>query len=356
MVDDRRLPHALLLEGPSGTSKMMLARAFVQYLHCTGRVKGDTDSCGRCPSCRQHEGFNHPDTFYSFPVVKKGESTVSDMFASEWRTMLTEYPLMDFRNWLVLLDNVNSQPRIYVTEGAELIRRLNLTAVASERKVVLMWLPERMQPECSNKILKVVEEPFADSMFVMVSDNPGAILPTIYSRLQRVKVPRYSESEVASYLTGRCGIDAVAADNISRLSDGDLNRAIELISVDDVSRQWLDMFASLMRLAYQRKVRELKSWSADVAALGREQAIRFISYCQRLVRENLILNINVDGLNSLTAAEADFCRKFSPFINERNVIRIVSLFDTAIADISANTNSKIVMFDVAVRMCMLIKC
>lgn len=355
MADGNRLPHALLLEGPAGASKMMLARAFVQYLHCTGRRPGDPDSCGRCPSCRQHEGFNHPDLFFSYPVVKKGEDTVSELFADEWKKMLTSHPLMDFRQWLLLLDNINAQPRIYVPEGKVIIRRLNLTPVASEHKVVMMWLPERMQTECANKILKVVEEPCPNSMFVMVSDDSRSILPTIYSRLQRIKVPRYSDAEVAEYLAGRLGVEPDVAEDLSRICDGDLNRAVELVSVDNSSDQWLSLFASLMRLAYQRKVRELKAWSADVAALGREQAIRFLTYCQRLVRENFIINIHVPGLNSLTAAEAEFCSRFSPFVNERNVLKIVALFDNAITDIAANTNSKIVLFDVAMRMCMLIK-
>lgn len=355
MVNDRRLPHALLLEGPEGASKMMLARAFVQYLHCTGRQPGDTDSCGHCPSCRQHESFNHSDTFYSFPVVKKGDFSVSEMFMKEWKVMLTENPLMPFAKWAELLDNINAQPKIYVNEGQEIIRKLNVTAVAADHKVVVMWLPEKMMPPTANKILKVVEEPFADSMFVMVSDTPRDILPTIYSRLQRIKVPRYTDTEVATYLRDRAAVDPAMADDIARLSDGSLNKAMSLICVNDSAAQWLEMFATLMRLAYQRKVRELKGWSTDIAALGREQIMSFLAYCERLVRENFVLNINAPQLNALTSAEAAFCARFSPFINERNVLKIKSLFDAAIDDIAANTNSKIVLFDVAVRMCMLIR-
>ncbi|MDE7125278.1 MAG: DNA polymerase III subunit delta, partial [Muribaculaceae bacterium] len=246
MVAGGRLPHALLFEGPAGSAKMMLARAFVQYIHCTGRGAGDSESCGRCPSCIQHTGFNHPDTFYSFPVIKKGDAPVSDMFMKEWKIMLSENPLMDFQQWTALLDNVNAQPRIYVSEGHEIIRRLNVTAVASEYKVVLMWLPEKMQTECANKILKIVEEPFTDSMFVMVSDSPRAILPTIYSRLQRINVSRYSDSEVARFLVESEGVaDAVAGD-IASISEGNLIRAKHLLATKDTSNAWLDMFAALM--------------------------------------------------------------------------------------------------------------
>jgi len=355
MASGGRIPHALLFEGPEGTAKMMLARAFVQYLHCTGRSAGDADSCGRCPSCLQHVGFNHPDTFYSFPIVKKGDVAVSGAFMKEWKTMLTENPLMDFGKWMTLLDSVNSQPRIYVPEGQDIIRKLTVTAVASEYKVVLMWLPEKMQPECANKILKIVEEPFAGSMFVMVSDTPRLILPTIYSRLQRVQVPRYSDEEVASYLEKSKAVEISVAEDIARISGGNLIRAEKLVEENGASQKWLELFATLMRLAYQRKVKELKWWATDVSALGREQVISFINYCQRLVRENFVLNISRPELNALTKPEETFCSKFAPFVNERNVLRITALFDEAVTDIAANSNGKIVMFDLAVRMCMLLK-
>ena len=170
MADADRIPHAILLEGPSGTAKYALARAMAQYIHCTNR--SEEDSCGVCASCKQHQSFNNADTYYSFPVVKRaGKDAISDDFLPAWRLFLAENPMMDFQQWTAALDNINAQPRIYVEEGIGLIRKLSLTAMAADYKIVLMWLPERMKTECANKMLKLVEEPFSDTIFIIPAPN-----------------------------------------------------------------------------------------------------------------------------------------------------------------------------------------
>ena len=185
-VDRNKIPHAILLEGPSGIGKYALARAFAQYIHCQNRQNGD--SCGMCPSCLQHGSFNHIDTHFVFPVVKKSspKKSFSDDYIDAWKDFLSENPYMDFQKWLVALDNVNAQPVIYVDESEELIRKLNFTSHQAKYKVVLFWLPERMNQECANKLLKLIEEPYGDTLFVFVSNNSREILPTNYSRTQRI--------------------------------------------------------------------------------------------------------------------------------------------------------------------------
>ena len=348
MADADRIPHAILLEGPSGTAKYALARAMAQYIHCTNR--SEEDSCGVCASCKQHQSFNNADTYYSFPVVKRaGKDAISDDFLPAWRLFLAENPMMDFQQWTAALDNINAQPRIYVEEGIGLIRKLSLTAMAADYKIVLMWLPERMKTECANKMLKLVEEPFSDTIFIMASDNPREILPTIYSRTQRISVKRYTDAEVSDYLSMSYGVGKQQADDIARISDGSIINALRHLSTGSSTSVQLDLFMRLMRLSYQRKVRELKAWSVEIAGMGREPQMSFLSYCQRLFRENFIMNLNIPPLNLLTSAEAAFCAKFSPFINERNVLKINSIFDDAIADIAANANAKIVFFDLAIK-------
>ena len=146
-VDNGRIPHAILIEGQPGIGKFMLARAFAQYVHCENRQNGD--SCGQCPSCIQHQTFNHIDTHFIFPVVKRGngKSSISDDFITEWREYLTESPYMDFDKWLIALNNINAKPHIYVEESADIIRKLNFTAHKAKYKIVLLWLPERMVNE-----------------------------------------------------------------------------------------------------------------------------------------------------------------------------------------------------------------
>ena len=355
MADERRVPHALLLEGPVGSAKFMLIRALAQYIHCENHTP-DGDSCGKCPSCLQHQTFNHIDTIYSFPVIKKaGKSTISNDCFGEFKNFITDSPYMDIEKWIAMLGNINSQPVIYVEEGAELIRRLNFTARQSLFKIVLLWLPERLKEETANKLLKLIEEPHPDTIFLMSSDNSRAILPTIYSRVQRIAVSRYSDDEIKHFLTASYPVSETDAETLARLSSGNVIEALSLVDISRMRQQFLDYFIELMRKAYQRKIGLLRQWSNDVAALGREQIIKFLDYASRLIRENFILNLHVDQLNYLTEDERKFSVNFARFINERNVLKMFEVLNKAREDIAGNANPKIVLFDLAVKTILLIK-
>ncbi|MDE6301622.1 MAG: AAA family ATPase [Muribaculaceae bacterium] len=354
MADTGHIPHALLLEGPAGVGKFALARAFAQYIHCTDRTP-DGDSCGRCPSCLQHQSFNNIDTFYTFPVVKRGTAGLSTDWLPEFRQFLTDSPFMDSDRWPSLLGNVNAQPLIYVEEASALVSRLNVAARQSAYKIVLLWQPERLGEATANKLLKLIEEPYSDTLFIMTSDNPEAILPTIYSRTQRISVRAYSPAEIVDILSSQFAIDRESATIAADLADGNVNAALRMVSVDKDKSRYLDLFMSLMRLAWTRKVKELRDWSNDVAAQGREDSIRFYDYCARMIRENFILNLGHADLNMLTDEELTFSRRFSPYINIYNVEDIFRLLTEARNDVARNTNGKIVAFDLAIKMILLIK-
>lgn len=355
MVDAGRIPHALLLQGPSGIGKMAVARAFAQYIHCTDRHDGEP--CGVCASCLQHQSFNHIDTYYVFPIVKRksGSSAICDDFLPEWREYLTDSPWMDYDKWLVALDKPNAQPVIYVDESASLLRKLQYTARTSLFKIVIVWLPEKMNTECANKLLKMVEEPFEDTLLVFVSNTPREILPTIYSRLQRIDMRRHSDELTAKWLEQTFGTDAADAMAVAHVAEGSLVAAERQLKVNADSKKFLDLFMQLMRLAYQRKVKELREWSEAVAGIGREKECRFLDYCIRMLRENFIYNIRVPGLNYLNRDEASFSANFARFINERNVEKLIAVLDKARIDIAGNGNAKIIMFDVAVKVILLLK-
>lgn len=354
-VDNGRIPHAILIEGQPGIGKFMLARAFAQYVHCENRQNGD--SCGQCPSCIQHQTFNHIDTHFIFPVVKRGngKSSISDDFITEWREYLTESPYMDFDKWLIALNNINAKPHIYVEESADIIRKLNFTAHKAKYKIVLLWLPERMVNECSNKLLKLIEEPFNDTLFVMVSNDSKQILPTIYSRTQRLELLRLGDEPIAIYLSQKYAINIDDALSIAHLAEGNINKAERELNLSEDNNKFFDLFVELMRLAYQRKIIDLKRWSNDIASLGREQSMQFLEYCQRLIRENFVYNINIRELNYLNQKEAQFSVNFARFITERNVEKLVEVMNKAQSDIMGNANAKIVFFDLSVKIILLLK-
>lgn len=352
MVQEGRLPHALLLSGPVGSGEMMLARALVQYLHCTGRRPDDADSCGRCPSCRQHESFNHVDLHFVFPVLKKGTVTVSDDWLPEWREFLRTDPWMDFRRWPALLGKPNGQPTIYKDDADDLQRKMSLTARASNLNVALMWLPERMQPATANGLLKLIEEPEEGTFFLLVSNSPADVLPTIYSRCQRLELRRLSDETVASLLgDGLNPADALAA---AHIAEGNYIAARDALGSAEADKN-LELFMELMRKAYARKVSDLKLWSERVNDLGRDGICRFLDYCQRMVRENFIMNLRVGSLNYLTSKEGQFSSRFFPFINERNVEQLIDELNEAATDIRGNGSGKIVLFDLAIKIIILLK-
>ena len=355
MADSDRIPHALLIEGPAGTGKFALARAFAQYIHCENHTS-EGEPCGVCPSCVQHQTFNHADTIFSFPILKSVSSAgLSDDLAGEWSDFLKSSPLMDFEEWLKYLGNTNGQPVIYSAEALNIARKFSTTSYSSRYKILLLWCPERMQTECANKLLKLIEEPYPDSLLIFVSNSPDEILPTVKSRLQSVKLLRIPDEEAATYLERNFAADHNMALSVSHIVNGNLTAAVKMLSQSKENAYFLDMFILLMRSAYKRQVGVLRKWSIDISGLGRESAIRFLSYCERMMRENFITNLHIPDMVYQTQEERNFSVRFSPFINERNVERLLAEFRSARQDISANGNAKIIFFDLAIHVILLLK-
>lgn len=358
MIDSDEIPHALLIHGEAGIPKLALARAAAQYLHCTNRQNGD--SCGVCPSCMQHQSLNNADTYYSFPFVKKSgkndDSANSNDFSDEWRAYIEENPIVEnYEKWLTFLKNENAQPLMYKGESVNIIHKMSLSALSSKYKVLIMWLPEKMNDKCANSLLKLIEEPTKDSIFLLVSDNCNAVLPTIYSRTQRIELKKLSTTQIATYLEKKYSIDIQDAIAVAATADGNVARAENNLAFDSENKDFFKEFVTMMRLAYSRDLKQLKEWSERIFAYKREKIRRFLTYASRMIRENYIYNIKDSQLNYMTRDEENFSTKFSPFINEGNVIKMLDEFNRAEIDIAGNANGKIVLFDLAIKITILIK-
>ncbi len=342
LADTSHVPHALMISGPSGSGKMLLARAFAQYLHCDNPHDGEP--CGVCTNCRLHADNGHPDLRYVFPWVKSRKldrETLTEL----WDNMLKESPSMPEERWLQLLEAGNSQPAIYVEDAEDIVQADAYPSTTSHFKITIIWLPEKMNPTCANKILKVVEEPSDGTVFIFVSNNELEVLPTIFSRVQRINVGRLSDSEISEYLTTHYHLVPDQANQYSRLCNGSLIRADELGGNTGENEEFLAMYQDVMRAAYAKKVNSLKRLSESVAAYGREKNKRFLNYMGRMIRENFLFNLHMPQLNAMTSHEEQFSVRFSPFINHHNVEDFLAETTRARRDIERNANAKVVIFD-----------
>jgi len=350
MAREDKVPHALLLCGPQGCGKMAVAIAFASYLLCG--EQGDNDSCGHCPQCVMADKLSHPDLHFSYPVIRpvgtNSEHKMSSSdFAAEWRDLLQNGSYFTMDQWLTAMKAANQQAQIGVGESDELIKKLSLKSSQGGYKVSIIWLPERMNQECANKMLKIIEEPPSKTVFLLVCEEPERLLETIRSRTQRIDLKRIAQKDIEKALVDRRGIDPDSARRIARAAAGSWLNALSELDAGNEKRLFLDMFIMLMRLAYMRNIKELRKWSDTVAAYGREKQKRMLAYFLRLVRENFMYNFHVAELTYMTQDEENFARNFARFINEANVIEISELMDRAIRDIGQNANAKIVFFDMA---------
>lgn len=354
MVDAERIPHALLLHGPSGVGKMAVARALVQYVNCTARRNGD--SCGECPACRQTAKLNNPDVHFIYPVLKNSAHPrgLSEEYSEEWKEFISRFPFMPPEEWLEIINAGNSRPVIYVTESEELLRVSSLSTYGDGYKIFIVWLPEKMNVETANKLLKVIEEPFEDTLFILVSNDAGSLMPTVRSRLQGVEFGPIPDADIISFLC-RGGKSYEEAEGLARIAAGNMNSASALLQHGSELAEFTELFIAVMRACYARKMTELMQLSESFAAMGREKSLRLLDYFARMLRESFISNLHCPPLEAMRPDEKNFVARFGPFINEANVEEMAREVDRAREDITRNANQKVVWFDLLIEFTRLIR-
>lgn len=289
-VNRNRISHAQLLVGDEGSGALPLAIAYAQYINCEHRT--ESDSCGVCPSCYQISRIAHPDLHFVFPVNSpKGktsaEKPISAHFMSEWREEIElTRGYFNEQMWYSKIEIDNKQGNISTFEADEIIRTLSFKSFESEYKVVIIWLPERMNVQASNKLLKILEEPWNKTLFLLVSEAADKLLPTILSRVQTTSVPGISIEDMATYLASAKGISIEDASKIARLSRGNIIEAERFLSESDSGGELFENFVLLMRLSYEDRHMELLEWADSVASLGREEQKRLMINSIRLLRDS----------------------------------------------------------------------
>lgn len=357
LVEEGRVPHALMLTGPMGSGKMALALAFASYLlgerHEGKSLLQNPAMVANAEAMLRK--WQHPDLHFTFPVIRpKGTSgdrkIVSDDFAREWQELLSEGPYFAMDQWMRRMNAENQQATIYEAESDALNHKLNMKSSQGGYKVSVVWLPERMNLTSANKLLKLLEEPPRQTVFLLVSEEPEQLLETIRSRVQRFDIHRIDTADIARALVGRRAIGEEDARRIARAAAGNWLKALEELDAGNENRQFFELFVILMRKAYMRDLRELKQWTETVYGFGREKQRRMLTYFMRMVRENFMYNFRQPGIVYMTQEEEAFARNFARFINERNVVEITDMLQHAIRDIMQNANAKIQLFNMAMKM------
>lgn len=349
------IPHAQLFCGQEGVGKFPMALAYAQYLNCENPT--EDEPCGTCPSCVKYKHLAHPDLHFVFPIVKKAskKKEVCDDYLTEWREFVNERTYFNLNQWLTFIDAENSQGLIYAKESDEIIRKLNLRIYEARYKVMIIWLPEKMHESCANKLLKIIEEPSPNTVFLLVSDAPDFIINTIQSRCQRVNIPAIENCDVSKALADNYHLEPDTAENVAHLARGSYLKALETISLDEENKYYFNLFIQMMRASYARDIKQIKQIGVDLASIGRERQKNYLIYAQRMIREYFVSNFHNPQMIYLNQEENSFGTRFSPFINERNIEDFMTELALAERHIEQNVNAKMVFFDLCLKITMLLK-
>lgn len=328
MIESNRIPHAIMLTGSAGVGKLPLAITFAQ------RILNDSSN-----------NLEHPDLRFVFPIIKDKEKhiTVSNDLLRQFRKHVISNPYTTIEEWIAQIGE-QKVAMIYTEEGAEILKIANMKPYIRERKVILIWLPELMHESCANKLLKVLEEPPLDTIFILVSDSPEQVLGTIKSRCQIIEVPPINEEALREELTKEFEFTEEQLRYLVHASRGSWSNMLQLINKTENTQLSFNLFVKIMRLAWILDMAEVSLFSKEVAALSRNAQIDFLSNAQRLIRDNFVCHIGFGDISYMNLEESEFAEKFSKFIHERNIIDISDELALAEAQIRQNVNSEMVIY------------
>jgi len=346
-VASNHLPHAMLFSGIEGGAGLSMALAFAAYVNCENR--GEEDACGVCPACQKNGKFIHPDVHYVFPVCStkevKGSDVVSASFLKEWRSFLLKDPYGTAADWSLYFGGDNKQLNISKEESRHIIRNLSLKAFEGRHKIMLVWLPEYMHPTAANAILKILEEPPPQTLFILVSQNVGDLLPTIISRTQLFQVRPFSELELKETLMERFQAEESRAERAAQLAEGSLNQAVKLL--EEVEEDSHRLFRDWMRICFAYDLTQMVSMMETFQKMNKLGQRMMLKYGLNIMRETLLEHTGSRALSKTHGEERDFVEKFGKTVNPDMVAAISAYLSEALYHIDRNANAKIVFLDLS---------
>lgn len=349
LVHFNRLSHALLFLGQEGSGALPMALAFAQYVVCE-KVNGkEPDACGVCPACVKAAQLIHPDIHYSYPVIprKPGDKPVSTDYSSDWREFVRQYPYGNSYDWLQFIGAENKQGNITAQECNDIIHKLSLKSFESGYKILIMWMPEYLGNE-GNKLLKLIEEPPVDTLFLLVAENESLILPTILSRTQLVKMPLPETAEIEEALIQRAGVEQAQARQIAVLCEGNYHEALQLIrhAGDDwqgVLREWLNAILKNGPIAQVK-------WIEEISKSGRERQKQFLRFFNHLLEQAIRLRY-MEGISiPIPDAEKDFALRLNKIADIGQQQAIIGELDKAAYYIERNAHAKMLFHALTIKL------
>ncbi|WP_242203317.1 DNA polymerase III subunit [Aestuariivivens insulae] len=356
-VDNQRIPHAQLFVGNEGSGTLPMAIAYAQYLLCKN-INGENNTGNEACNIK-FKTFSHPDLHFAFPVVtsdKAKSHPVSANYLEEWRQLLNDQPYGNLFDWYKLLGVDNKQGQIGVDEAQDIVKSLSLKSYEGGYKVMIIWMAEKMNLACANKLLKLIEEPPNKTIFILIAEDEEQIINTIRSRCQILHFPPLAENVITQALVSSYDLDTAVATKIAHQANGNYNKACDLVYQDSEDLQFETWFIFWIRSAFKAKgnkaaIHDLISWSEDIAKTGRETQKQFLHFCLNFIRQALLLNYNAQELVFLEPKSKNFkLENFAPFIHNNNILEISDEIQDAIYHIERNGNSKIILTDLSIKL------
>jgi len=346
-VKNNHIAHAQLFLGTPGSGNLALALAYATYINCENKV--EDDACGVCPSCSKYNKLIHPDLHFAFPVTTTknvAKDPLSNLLMKEWRSFVLQNPYGDINNWTNFIGSENKQPNISVEESRNIIKSLVLKSFEAEYKVLILWLPEFMNPSAANAILKILEEPPYKTIFLLVSNNSEKLLTTILSRTQLVNVPPFTDEEICKGLINTHKVEEKQAKRLAYLADGNFNEALRLMKETEEDNH--QIFRDWMRSCFKKNnLVELVNWSEQFHALGKEAQKNLITYGLNILREALIFKYHGGKLLRLQDEDLKFIEGFSKILDNEKIERISKELNKAHYHLERNANAKILFLDIS---------